>query len=281
MPDLCSSAHANNFAARITGIDLTQPLSAEQADELRAQWLRYQVLYFPDQPMTHTQLERFTESLGPFGHDPYITPVPGHPNILEVRHDPDEAALPFGSSWHSDWSFQAAPPNATLLHAKVVPPIGGGTHFADGIRALETLPKTLLQAIEGKQAIHSARRPYSHEGYRAGGKRTSMKITPNEDAWQTQDHPIIRTHPESGRQSLFLNPVYTLGIKGMDSAASSQLLQALFAHMLHPDFVYQHRWAENMLILWDNRTVMHSAQGGYSGYRRVMHRTTVAGSVPV
>tara|TARA_E500000075_G_scaffold89273_1_gene80747 strand:- start:124 stop:969 length:846 start_codon:yes stop_codon:yes gene_type:complete len=281
MPALCISAHANNFAACITGIDLTQPLSAEQADELRAQWLRYQVLYFPDQPMTHTQLERFTESLGPFGHDPYITPVPGHPNILEVRHDPDEAAVPFGSSWHSDWSFQAAPPNATLLHAKVVPPIGGGTHFADGIRALETLPKTLRQAIEGKQAIHSARRPYSHEGYRAGGKRTSMKITPNEDAWQTQDHPIIRTHPESGRQSLFLNPVYTLGIKGMDSDASSQLLQALFAHMLHPDFVYQHRWAENMLILWDNRTVMHSAQGGYSGYRRVMHRTTVAGSVPV
>ena len=281
MPDLCISAHANNFAACITGIDLTQPLSAEQADELRAQWLRYQVLDFPDQPMTHTQLERFTESLGPFGHDPYITPVPGHPNILEVRHDPDEAAVPFGSSWHSDWSFQAAPPNATLLHAKVVPPIGGGTHFADGIRALETLPKTLRQAIEGKQAVHSARRPYSHEGYRAGGKRTSMKITPNEDAWQTQDHPIIRTNPESGRQSLFLNPVYTLGIKGMDSDASSQLLQALFAHMLHPDFVYQHRWAENMLILWDNRTVMHSAQGGYSGYRRVMHRTTVAGSVPV
>ena len=281
MPDLCISAHANNFAACITGIDLTQPLSAEQADELRAQWLRYQVLYLPDQPITHTQLERFTESLGPFGHDPYITPVPGHPNILEVRHDPDEAAVPFGSSWHSDWSFQAAPPNATLLHAKVVPPIGGGTHFADGIRALETLPKTLRQAIEGKQAVHSARRPYSHEGYRAGGKRTSMKITPNEDAWQTQDHPIIRTNPESGRQSLFLNPVYTLGIKGMDSDASSQLLQALFAHMLHPDFVYQHRWAENMLILWDNRTVMHSAQGGYSGYRRVMHRTTVAGSVPV
>jgi taurine dioxygenase len=231
--------------------------------------------------MTYAQLERFTESLGPFGHDPYITPVPGHPNILEVRHDPDEAAVPFGSSWHSDWSFQAAPPNATLLHAKVVPPIGGGTHFADGIRALETLPKTLRQAIEGKQAVHSARRPYSHEGYRAGGKRTSMKITPNEDAWQTQDHPIIRTHPESGRQSLFLNPVYTLGIKDMDSDASSQLLQALFAHMLHPDFVYQHHWAENMLILWDNRTVMHSAQGGYSGYRRVMHRTTVAGSVPV
>ena len=280
MPDLCTSAHANNFAACITGIDLTQPLSAEQADELRAQWLRYQVLYFPDQPMTHIQLERFTESLGPFGHDPYITPVPGHPNILEVRHDPDETAIPFGSSWHSDWSFQAAPPNATLLHAKVVPPIGGGTHFADGIRALETLPKTLRQTIEGKHAIHSARRPYSHEGYRAGGKRTSMKITPNADAWQTQEHPIIRTHPESGRQSLFLNPVYTLGIKGMDSDASSQLLEALFAHMLHPDFVYQHRWAENMLVLWDNRTVMHSAQGGYSGYHRVMHRTTVAGSVP-
>jgi taurine dioxygenase len=281
MSVLCISAHVNDFAACITGIDLTQPMSAEQSDELRAQWLNYQVLYFPNQPMTHTQLERFTESLGPFGHNPYITPVSGHPNVLEVRHEPDEPAVPFGSSWHSDWSFQAAPPNATLLHAKVVPPIGGGTHFADGVRALDTLPEALRRVIEGKRAIHSARRPYSHEGYRAGGKRTSMKITPNEDAWQTQEHPIIRTHPESGRQSLFLNPVYTLGIKDMDADSSSQLLRQLFAHMLRPDFIYQHRWAENMLTLWDNRTVMHSAQGGYSGYRRVMHRTTVAGSVPV
>ena len=163
----------------------------------------------------------------------------------------------------------------------MVPPIGGWTHFADGVRALDTLPEALRRVIEGKRAIHSARRPYSHEGYRAGGKRTSMKITPNEDAWQTQEHPIIRTHPESGRQSLFLNPVYTLRIKEMDADPSSQLLRQLFAHMLRPDFIYQHRWAENMLTLWDNRTVMHSAQGGYSGYRRVMHRTTVAGSVPV
>tara|TARA_Y100000991_G_C21951715_1_gene340122 strand:- start:1186 stop:1512 length:327 start_codon:yes stop_codon:yes gene_type:complete len=108
-----------------------------------------------------------------------------------------------------------------------------------------------------------------------------MKITPNEDAWQTQEHPIIRTHPESGRQSLFLNPVYTLGIKDMDADPSSQLLRQLFTHMLRPEFIYQHRWAENMLTLWDNRTVMHSAQGGYSGYRRVMLRTTVAGTVPV
>lgn len=281
MPQVCVTAHANDFAACVTGIDLTQPVTGVLADQLRAHWLRYQVLYFPDQPMTHGDLERFTESLGPFGHDPYISPVPGHPNILEVRHEPDEAAIPFGSSWHSDWSFQAAPPNATVLHAKVVPPIGGGTHFADGVRAFETLPRALHRAIEGRRAIHSARRTYSHEGYRAGGKRTSMKITPSEDAWQTQCHPLIRTHPESGRQSLFLNPVYTLGIEDMDADESSQILQELFEHMLQPDFVYQHRWTENMLVLWDNRTVMHSAQGGYSGYRRVMHRTTVAGSVPV
>ena len=101
MSDLCISAHINDFAACITGIDLTQPMSAEQSDELRAQWLNYQVLYFPNQPMTHTQLERFTESLGPFGHNPYITPVSGHPNVLEVRHEPDEPAVPFGSSWGS------------------------------------------------------------------------------------------------------------------------------------------------------------------------------------
>ena len=99
MSNICVTAHANAFAACVTGIDLTQPVTGVLSDQLRAQWLRYQVLYFPDQPMTHGDLERFTESLGPFGHDPYISPVPGHPNILEVRHEPDEAAIPFGSSY--------------------------------------------------------------------------------------------------------------------------------------------------------------------------------------
>ena len=280
MSEVRVSAQANDFGACINGFDLGSKLSTAEADAIRTLWNRYQVIYFPNQPLNHRQLEAFTEVIGPFGHDPFVAPIDGHNHILEVRREPDESVVPFGSSWHSDWSFQAVPPSGTILHAKVVPPIGGDTHFADGIRALATMPAHLRSAIEGRRAIHSARRPYSHEGYRAGGRRTSMKITPSEDAWQTQSHPIIRTHPESGRQALWLNPVYTIAIEGVSETESEDLLSMVFEHMLNPDFIYRHCWEENMLVLWDNRTVMHCAQGGYLGHRRVMHRTTVAGSVP-
>ena len=156
MSDLCITPHANDFAACVRGVNLAQALSPADAGQIRALWLRYQVLYFPDQALTHPQLERFTETLGPYGHDPFVTAVKGHRHILEVRREPGEHVVPFGSSWHSDWSFQAAPPSATILHSKIVPPVGGATHFADGIRALATLPIDLRRAIHGRSAIHSA-----------------------------------------------------------------------------------------------------------------------------
>ena len=107
-----------------------------------------------------------------------------------------------------------------------------------------------------------------------------MTILPNDDAWEIQEHPVIRTHPESGRKVLWINSVYTIGIKDMPELESDALLARLFEHTLQPEFIYAHKWAENMLTMWDNRSVQHCAQGGYDGYRRVLHRTTVAGTVP-
>ncbi|HAL43032.1 MAG TPA: TauD/TfdA family dioxygenase [Gammaproteobacteria bacterium] len=273
-------AQKNDFGAELTGIALNKPLSAQQVEEIKHLWHRYQVVYFPDQPLTHPQLEAFTLAMGPFGHDPYIQAIENHQHILEIRRDPDEAVAPFGGSWHSDWSFQPAPPSATILHAKVVPPVGGATHYADGIRAFEALDAGFRDDLSSLRAVHSARRPYSHEGYRLGGERRSMKILPNDDAWATQVHPLIRTHPASGRQALWINPVYTLSIEGLEENESQAMLERLFAHLLQPEFTYRHRWSENMLTMWDNRSVLHCAQGGYDGYRRIMHRTTVAGSAP-
>ena len=281
MLDLAVRPHANDFAAQVQGIELAETLSSDTVAQIRALWHSYQVLYFPNQPLSHTQLEAFTRSFGDFGHNPYVKPLAAHRHILEIRREPGEEVVPFGSSWHSDWSFQIRPPSATILHAKVVPPIGGDTHFVDGIRALETLPRNLLTQIEGRRAIHSARRSYSREALGAAGHRTSMSIQPSNDAWQTQPHPMIRTHPDSGRQALWINPVYTISIEGMGETESTELLTQLFDHMLQPELIYEHKWAENMLTLWDNRTVLHSAQGGYAGYQRIMHRTTVAGSIPV
>ncbi len=265
----------------VTGYNLSQPLSPTEVDEIRQLWLQHRVIYFVDQPLEHLELERFSTYFGAFGDDPYVVPVPEHPHILEVRRNPDEPVAPFGSSWHSDWSFQAAPPSATILHSKVVPPIGGDTHFCDCIAAYRTLPESTKRKIAGLQAIHSARRPYSPEGFKRGqGERRSMKIEPSEQAWSTQYHPLVRTHPETGESALWINPVYTIGIRGMTDHEAQELLAELFQHMLWATPIYQHQWSANMLTMWDNRSVLHCAQGGYDGHLRVMHRVTLAGSAP-
>lgn len=280
-PSLQIETHAHDFGARIDGVDLSRPLGAETIIAIRRAWLRHQVIYFPDQHLSHADLERVTLCFGAFGDNPYVKPLADHTHILEVRREPNEQAGPFGSSWHSDWSFQTNPPSATLLHAKVVPPIGGDTLFADGIRAYTTLDANLRQRIDGLQAIHSARRSYSREGYlRSGGSHRSMAIEPSDDAWQTCLHPLVRTHEESGRKALWVNPVYTIGIAGLSTRESDALLAELFAHALQDAYIYRHRWQPNMLTMWDNRSVQHAAQGGYDGHRRVMHRTTVAGTAP-
>lgn len=278
---LAITARDNGFGAHIGGLNLSAPLSPQTIGEIRQAWLTHQVVSFPDQPLTPGGLERFSRQFGRFGHDPYVAPLETHEHILEVRREPNEAVPPFGSAWHSDWSFQISPPAATLLHAKIVPSCGGDTLFADGCAALATLDPGLRQAIDGLTAVHSARRPYSHQGYQAtGGDRRSMRILPSDSALETQEHPVVRTHPETGRQVLWINPVYTVGIKNLSDTDSADLLGRLFAHYIQDQFIYRHRWSAHMLTMWDNRSVMHRALGGYDGQRRVMLRTTIAGDIP-
>ncbi len=273
--------HQAGFGAAITGLSLREPLDPPTTAELRTLWLRHRVVYFPDQHLSLHELQRFAGSLGRLGHDPYVRPMAGHPHVLEVRREADETVSPFGSSWHNDWSFQAHPPSATLLHAKVVPPVGGDTLFADGVRAYESLDPALRADLDGLSALHSARRAYSHEGYlRGGGPGRSMPIRPGTQAWDVETHPVVRTHPETGERALWINPVYTIGLQDVPRTESDQLLAGLFAHALSPEFVYRHRWQPHMLTLWDNRCTMHAAQGGYDGYRRVMHRVTITGDRP-
>ncbi len=273
-------AHANDFGAGLTGVDLTNLDEGELA-EIRAAWLKHQVLYFPDQPMSHNELAAFTQQIGPFGYDPYVAPIAENEHIIEIRREPDEAVAPFGTAWHSDWSFLEAPPAATLLHAKIVPPVGGDTLYADGYRAFEALSAAERSELKDLTALHSARRPYSHQGfYAGGGDQRSMKILPSDSALAVQEHPLVRTHPETGRDALWVNAVYTIGIKDMSEADSEKLLKRLFEHAVRDEFIYRHHWTANMLTIWDNRSAQHCAQGGYDGHRRVMHRTTVAGDRP-
>ena len=276
------TAQPQGFGAEIVGLDLTHPLGRETLAEVKAAWAAHAVVAFPDQPMTLDQLEAFTQQIGPFGEDPFIKPMPGHPNVLELRREPDETATNFGAGWHSDWSFQAEPPAATLLHSEVVPPVGGDTLFCDCARAYDALSPTMKAMLAPLQAVHSATRAYGTKGVfaRETEKRT-LEIITSSEADKSLVHPLVRTHPVTGRKALFISPVYTVGIEGMTAGESAALLSYLFQHMTQDQFIYRHRWRPQMLLMWDNRCTMHLAEGGYDGHLRVMHRTTVAGDTPV
>ncbi|MDA8951225.1 TauD/TfdA family dioxygenase, partial [Pseudomonadales bacterium] len=255
-----------------------QSLGDDLISELRAVWVQHQVLGFPDQFLALEDLERFAEAFGEFGDDPFFDSIAGHPHIAEVRRDALETTPLFAESWHSDWSFLAKPPTATLLHGQVIPPQGGDTLFADQYAAWDALPEDLKALISGRNGIHSARNGYARDGlYGEQDVGRSMAIRYSDEALKTQVHPMVKAHPESGRMALFVNPGYTIGIEGLAEAEARALLMQLFAHQTQAAFIYRHQWSAGMLTLWDNRCVLHAATGGYEGFDRLLHRITIAG----
>jgi taurine dioxygenase len=266
--------------ASVTGIDLTAPLSADQVAAIRAAWLEHHVLSFPDQPMSDDDLERFSQYFGDFGDDPFIAPIEGRKHVIAVQRSADEKAPLFAETWHSDWSFQETPPAATCLLGLKIPPVGGDTWFADQHKALQILPAELRSKVEGKMAIHSAVGAYAPDGFYGEEDKASdrsMDIRPSDEARETQLHPFVRAHPETGEPGLFSCLGYIIGFEGMAPEESMPLLQELLQYQGHEDVVYKHKWQENMLVMWDNRSVLHHATGGYDGYDRLLHRTTISG----
>jgi taurine dioxygenase len=264
--------------ATIRDVDLSAPVDPETIAEIRAAWLEHQVLAFPDQPLAIEDIERFVLGIGRFGEDPFFESIPGHPHVAQVRRDADERTPIFAESWHSDWSFLPSPPIGTVLHGSVIPPIGGDTLFANQYAAWDALSADMKTRLGELRGIHSARRGYAPDGMY--GKRDtgrSMAIRYSEEAMKTQTHPIARVHPETGRTALFVNPGYTIGIEDMPDDEAQDLLMELFRHQGQESFVYRHRWSTDMLLLWDNRCLLHSATGGYDGHDRLLHRITVAG----
>jgi len=158
----------------------------------------------------------------------------------------------------------------------VIPPVGGDTLFANQYEAWSALPEALRSTLQQRRGVHSARRGYSRQGrYGEADKGRSMAIRYDDSALATQTHPIARRHPETGRTALFVSPGYTIGIEGLPDDEANALLLELFTHQARPQFVYRHRWDSGMLVLWDNRCLVHAATGGYQGHRRLLHRITV------
>jgi taurine dioxygenase len=262
--------------ALVRGVNLSLPIDRGLADQIRAAWLQHQVLGFPDQSMSVDDLERFAATVGPFAPDPYFQSIPGHPHVAQVKREADETSTLFADNFHSDWSFLASPPAATLLYGDVIPPVGGDTLFANQYAAWDALPAAMKSLLEAKQGVHSARRGYSKQGrYGEGDKGRSMAIIYDDSAMATQLHPIARRHPETGRTALYVSPGYTIGVAGLPDNEAGPLLDELFKHQARPEFVYAHRWAQGTLLMWDNRCLVHAATGGYDGHRRLLHRITV------
>jgi taurine dioxygenase len=263
--------------AEVTGIDLSQPLAQDTVAQLRAAWLKHLVLSFPDQSLSDDDLERFTLAFGRFGEDPFIAPVPGRTHVIAIRRDADETTPIFAEAWHTDWSFQAVPPDGTCLYGITIPPQGGDTLFANQQLALAEMKPRLRARLEGVTAVHSARAGYAPDGaYGEGDKGRSMDIRPSPEAEKVQRHPLIRPHPETGVPALYGAPGYIIDLEGTPEPRA--LMLELWQWQTQDRFVYRHRWRPGMLVMWDNRAVLHRATGGYDGHDRLLHRTTIGGT---
>lgn len=265
--------------ANVTGIDLRENLSNDCIAELRAHWVKHKVLVFPDQQLSDDDLERFTLYFGAFGEDPFFGHIDGREHIAAIQRNADETTPIFADVFHTDWSFLDVPPAGTILYGLTIPPCGGNTLFADQVAAYERLPDALRDKADGLTAIHSAQRGYAPGGAydsddQAAGR--SMKILANETAFETREHPFVRTHRETGEKALYSSVAYIMGFEDLPKEESDALMLEFYVHQSKDEFVYSHRWQKDMLVMWDNRSLLHAATGGYDGHDRLLHRTTIA-----
>jgi len=268
-----------SFGAFVTGVDLTRELSSDLVAELRSLWLKHKVLVFPEQQMNDYDLERFSLYFGEFGEDPFLGHIDGHQNIAAIQRNADETTPIFAENLHSDWSFLDVPPAGTCLFGITIPPMGGNTVFADQVAAYENLPDNLRDKADSLVAIHSAEKGYAPDGKFGASdqaKGRSMKIITNDSARMQTEHPFVRTHHETGQKALFSSAAYIQGFVGFDRQESQELLDMFYEYQSAKQVLYSHKWSADMLVIWDNRSLLHAATGGYDGYDRLLHRTTIA-----
>lgn len=270
------------LGARIDGIDVRALDDAELA-ELRALACEHEVICVTGQSLTPLEQVGFSRRLGPAAESPFIEPSPDHPEVIKVLKEArDGEAFNFGGAWHSDFSFQANPPSFTVLHALDIPPHGGDTCFSSMTRAYDALSPRQKEDFLALRGVHTARDAYSPRMQAVHSGLSGMNIVCDESAHDVTLHPLVRVHPETGRSVLFYNRAYVRDIVGIDDETEKRsLMEWLHLHTTDAKFGYRHRWSRGDLLIWDNRSTQHYALNDYAGFRRELHRTTVAGEVPV
>ena len=270
---------AGALGAEINGVDLSQPLSNAQFDQIHQAFLDHHVIFFRGQDGLSPDAQKtFARRFGTLNTHPYVQGMAGHPELIEIIKEPEDK-LNFGGGWHTDMSFEEQPALGSVLYAIEVPRVGGDTLFANQIAAYEALSDGMKQMLSGLTAIHSASREYSAQGQSAQARK-SMQSTEASDAPE-YEHPVVRTHPESGRKGLYVNPAFTLRFSGMTARESKPLLDFLYQHARDERFTCRFRWQANSVAFWDNRCCWHYALNDYAGHRRHMRRATINGDRPV
>ncbi len=260
---------AGALGAEIHGLDLADPLDDVTFQQIHQALLDYSVVFFRDQKITPEQQLAFAKHWGDIHFHPHIPGLEGTPEVFEIVKKEDDIHT-LGGEWHTDQMFTPTPVRATMLYAKQVPPQGGDTLFANAYLAYETLSDGMKNMLAGLRTVNT----YNMKKKRAA----AMKVNDiNEEASEVE-HPLIRTHSETGRKALYLSyKGITTRIAGMTDAESEPILGYLRQHMTRPEFTCRFQWQEGSLGVWDNRCVQHLAVNDYNGYRRVMHRITING----
>ena len=263
-----------NLGAEISGIDLRQPLLDAQFEAISQALVDNELIVFRDQDITSEQLMAFGRRFGDLTVHPFA-PNEGKnaPELIKFRND--ETTPPFGTDvWHSDETFRAEPPMATILVAKEVPAVGGDTMFVSMTAAYEGLSDKMQQYISGLYAIHDMKpfRPLFGKSLEERKKLQEFELK-----YPPILHPVVRIHPVSGRKSLFVNPQFTIAIDGMEEAESRTLLNVLFQQAFVPEYQFRHHWHLHTIAIWDNRSTQHYAVHDYYPQRRYMERVTIKG----
>ena len=266
---------AGALGAEVAGVDLSRALAPEIVAEIRQAWLDHLVVFFGNQQLTPAGLLSVARAFGEPMEYPQLKGLPDWPLVTPVIKLPQER-VNFGGVWHSDTSYLDIPPMASMLYAVETPPYGGDTLFANQYLAYETLSDGFRSALDTLVAVNTSTKAEvsrtREDRLRESG--ATLKVLVGE-------HPVVRTHPETQRKALYVNVAHTSHFKGWTEAESAPLLEYLFRHQVLPEFTCRFRWEPRSLAFWDNRCAQHNPVNDYHGFKRVMHRVTLAGERPV
>lgn len=269
--------------AEIFGVDISSSISNDAISEIKLAFLDHLVIFFRNQTIGPQGLKAFGKHFGSFHIHPFVGSLENHPEIMIVVKNPEDK-YNFSGTWHSDVTFDETPPLGSILCAMDVPTYGGNTLFANQYLAYDMLSDTYKTILSDLNAIHSAENVYGEQGeYNSQDYRSKHSGTPIQSdhrAHKRTAHPIIRTHPETGRKALYVNEPFTVGIEGMLEEESEPILRYLVQHAIQPDICCSFRWEPGSIAFWDNRCLQHYALNDYPGERRVMWRLTINGDKP-